>query len=99
LIEELDEIRGGSRAVDRRLFRQSIKVLSTDGPVKEVTFRAPFCRTYKYLSGKEVIHNDLPGPDLVKLYDAISFGMWEFGPSAIMNGHITIGWGSYRIRP
>jgi hypothetical protein len=90
LIEEndIDEIYDRGSALDRRLVRQSMQTISTDGPFAEVTFRDPYQRKSSDLSGKEVI----------RLYDAISFAQWQFGPSAIFNTHITILWQTYGIK-
>jgi hypothetical protein len=83
-----DEIWDGSTALERRLARQSMIVISTDGPYSEVTFRDPFRRNSSDLSGKEVI----------KLYNAINFAQWQFGPSSIFNAHIIILWETYGIK-
>jgi hypothetical protein len=41
--------------------------------------------------------SDLNGYEVVKLYNAISFAMWQFGPSAIPNCHIVILWATLGI--
>ena len=41
--------------------------------------------------------SDLSGEEAVGLFNAISFAMWMFGPSAIMNTHVTILWASLQI--
>jgi hypothetical protein len=41
--------------------------------------------------------SDLSGEEAVRLYSAISFAMWMFGPSAIMNTHVTILWQTLQI--
>jgi hypothetical protein len=76
-----DDFLDESRAVDRRLARQSMEIVSTDGPYSEVTFRAPHWRS-----------SDLTFEDATKFFDFISFNMWEYG--AVFNCHITITWGT-----
>ena len=41
--------------------------------------------------------SDLTGYEVVKLYNAISFAMWQFGPSAIPNCHIVILWATLGV--
>jgi hypothetical protein len=42
--------------------------------------------------------SDLNGFEVVKLYNSISFAMWQFGPSAIPNCHIVILWATLGYR-
>jgi hypothetical protein len=36
--------------------------------------------------------SDLSQNAVVRLYDALSFALWQYGPSAIMSAHIIILW-------
>jgi hypothetical protein len=39
----------------------------------------------------------LTDAELIRLYNALSFAQWQFGPSGIMNIHVTVAWQSLGI--
>jgi hypothetical protein len=41
--------------------------------------------------------SDLTGKEAFLLYNALSFGLWQFGPSALIDCHLVILWRSYGI--
>jgi hypothetical protein len=41
--------------------------------------------------------SDLTGAEAVRLFEALSFGLWQFGSAALMNCHIVVLWRTFDL--
>jgi hypothetical protein len=103
VVEERDDDYAPDDANELRLLIKDLKAAIARGtPCLIGPLAAPFAidRNFPGILAKyyPVLRpSDLNGYEVVKLYNAISFAMWQFGPSAIPNCHIVILWATLGV--
>ena len=102
VVEERDEDYAPDDGNERRLVIKDLKAALAQGTPCLIGSPAPFKidRNFPGILAKyyPVLRpSDLTGYEVVKLYNAISFAMWQFGPSAIPNCHIVILWATLGV--